>query len=170
MRTHPDVRRLVAFRSHGATRLLLYCHAAMEDVEGAVEAGQREMAVGMAHKLVQFSLSIRGLATEGELSWSPEQASYDPFAGVPDAEVEAALALAAAGMNAQGAAVATWVADLRGHVQETERQLGYVKPLPYLRSGVGMIKSFKLARMWSPHLARLELPDLLPGDWTKRGE
>ncbi|MFF0447645.1 hypothetical protein ACFYT4_14770 [Streptomyces sp. NPDC004609] len=166
----PDLRRHMAFRAHGAVRLLLKCRAALEDIEGAVAAGQPEVAVLMAYDLVQLSLSVRGLRTHGELSFAAEQVSFDPFAGVPDREVEDGLRLAA-GLEAvtEGRGEA-WLDELREHLTVTESQLGYSRPLPDVRSGTGLMKGFKLARTWSPQMRRLGLPDVMPGNWTQRDD
>uniref|UniRef100_UPI001D130C92 hypothetical protein n=1 Tax=Streptomyces otsuchiensis TaxID=2681388 RepID=UPI001D130C92 len=165
-----DLRRLLVFRAHGAVRLLLGCRARMEDIEGAVAAGQRETAVLMAYELVQLSLSVRGLRTVGELTYGRDEAAFDPFAGVPDEEVRAGLRLAADGGDAVGERAEPWLARLRAHVQETEAQLDYAEPLPDVRSGSGMIKGFKLARTWEPLLREASLPDLLPDAWKRRAD
>jgi hypothetical protein len=166
----PDLRRHIAFRAHGAARLLLGCRARLEDIEGAIGAGQPEVAVLMAYELVQVSLSVRGLRTEGELAQDGDQVSFDPFAGVPEDEIGPALALAAEGRDAavaDGPAGARWLDRLRAHVHETEARLGYGEPLPDVRSGSGMMKGFRLARTWEPHLLRAGLPGLLPDAWTR---
>ncbi|UQX03552.1 hypothetical protein [Streptomyces sp. RerS4] len=166
-----DLRRLLAFRAHGAARLLLGCRARLEDVEGATLAGQSEVAVLMAYELVQLSLSVRGLRTRGELSYGRDEAAHDPFAGVPDAEIEAGLALVAEGReaaNGEDGRGDEWLGRLRAHLRETEALLGYREPLPDVRSAAGLMKGFKLARTWQPHLARVGLPDLLPDAWTRR--
>ncbi|MEV6570220.1 hypothetical protein [Streptomyces sp. NPDC051577] len=166
-----DLRRLLAFRAHGAARLLLGCRARMEDIEGATAAGQTEVAVLMAYELVQLSLSVRGLRTEGELSYGRDEAASDPFAGVPADEVEEGLLLAARGREAAtGDPVRgeEWLDRLRDHLRDTEALLGYREPLPDVRSGSGLMKGFKLARTWQPHLQRVGLPDLLPEAWTRR--
>ncbi|MFI9202521.1 hypothetical protein [Streptomyces sp. NPDC053048] len=166
----PGLRRLLAFRAHGAARLLLGCRARLEDAEGAVAAGQTEVAVLMAYDLVQLSLSVRGLRTEGELAYLGDQAGFDPFAGVPAEEVEAGLALAAEGRDAVGPRGEEWLERLRGHLRDTEALLGYGEPLPDVRSASGLMKGFKLARTWQPHLQRVGLPDLLPSAWTRRAD
>lgn len=166
-----DLRRLLAFRAHGAARLLLGCRARLEDIEGAAGAGQTEVAVLMAYELVQLSLSVRGLRTEGELSYGRDEAAGDPFAGVPAQEVEAGLLLAARGREAVGAGGGPpeeWLDRLRDHLRDTEALLGYPEPLPDVRSGSGLMKGFKLARTWQPHLLRVGLPGLLPDAWTQR--
>jgi hypothetical protein len=167
----PDLRRLLAFRAHGAVRLLLKCRAAMEDVEGATGAGQAEVATLQAHELVQLSLSVRGLRTHGELSFTGEQAGFDPFDGVPAAEVAEGQQLAADGLRAVADGTGeAWLERLRAHLAETESALGYTAPLPDVRAGSGLMKGFKLARTWSPHLERVGLPDVIPSNWTKRAD
>lgn len=168
-----DLRRLLAFRAHGAARLLLGCRARLEDIEGATGAGQTEVAVLMAYELVQLSLSVRGLRTEGELSYGRDEAAFDPFAGVPAEEAAAGLVLAAQGREAAAGDGGDgrgeeWLERLRDHLRETEALLGYREPLPDVRSGTGLMKGFKLARTWQPHLERVGLPDLLPEAWTRR--
>ncbi|GGV70693.1 hypothetical protein GCM10010294_28930 [Streptomyces griseoloalbus] len=163
----PDVRRLIGYRAHGAARLVLEGHAALEDVEGSLAAGQPETAVLMAHELIQISLSIRGLATAGELSWPQGQASFDPFAGVDPREVAEGEALAARGLDHGDEA---WLEELRAHLAETESRLGYPEPLPYVRSGAGMFKAVGLVRTWAAHLEKLGLPGVLPGDWALPGD
>ncbi|MGW3012888.1 hypothetical protein ACWC9R_29225 [Streptomyces sp. NPDC001219] len=171
-----DLRRLLVFRAHGAARLLLGCRARLEDIEGAVGAGQAEVAVLMAYELVQLSLSVRGLRTEGELTYGRDEAGFDPFAGVPADEAEAGLALAAEGRSVVTESGGTdvsgeeWLERLRAHLRDTEALLGYPEPLPDVRSGSGLMKGFKLARTWEPLLRRVGLPDLLPDAWTRRAD
>ncbi|MFJ2440123.1 MULTISPECIES: hypothetical protein [unclassified Streptomyces] len=165
-----DLRRLLVFRAHGAARLLLGCRARLEDVEGAIVAGQHETAVLMAYELVQLSLSVRGLRTEGELTYGRDEVAFDPFAGVPEDEIRAGLRLAAEGRDATGEDGTAWLARLHAHVRVTEAQLGYAEPLPDVRSGSGMLKGFKLARTWEPLLRRAALPDLLPDAWKRRAD
>ncbi|MFC7308253.1 hypothetical protein ACFQVC_29035 [Streptomyces monticola] len=166
----PDFRRLLAFRAHGAARLLLKCRARLEDIEGAVAAGQSEMAVLMAYELVEASLSVRGLRTDGEVSFVGDQVSFDPFAGVPAEDVAAGLLLAAEGRDAQGTRAEEWMERLRGHMRDTEAQLGYAEPLPDVRSASGLMKGFKLARSWQSPLKDAGLPGLLPESWTRRAD
>ncbi len=162
--TTVDLRRHLAFRAHGAARLLLGCQAALEDIEGAVAAGQQEVAVLMAYEALQLSLSVRGLRVDGELVYGHDEAAFDPFSGVSPDEVKAGLALAAEGLVA---ADEDWLERIRGHLRETESRLGYTAPLPNVRSGAGQMKGFKLARTWQPLLDRAGLPSMLPDAWTR---
>lgn len=166
----PDVRRLIGFRAHGAARVVLEGHAALEDVEGSLHAGQAETAVLMAHELVHISLSVRSLATRGELSWPQGQVTFDPFAGLPAQEAADGERLAAAGTGLTGEAAEDWLRQLRDHLAESERRLGYPERLPYIRAGSGMFKAIGLVRTWSDHLEQLGLPGVLPGDWALPGD
>ncbi|MFD8625125.1 hypothetical protein [Streptomyces hygroscopicus] len=165
-----DLRRLLAFRAHGATRLMLTCRARLEDIEGAVAAGQAELAVLAAYELVQLSLSVRGLRTEGELVYGRDEAAFDPFAGVAAEDAEAGLTLAAEGWEAVGERGEEWLERLRRHLRDTEALLGYAEPLPNVRSGSGLMKGFKLTRMWQPSLERVGLPGMVPEAWTRRAD
>ncbi|MFE7812869.1 hypothetical protein ACFU5P_13040 [Streptomyces sp. NPDC057433] len=165
-----DLRRLLAFRAHGAARLLLGCRSRLEDIEGAVAGGQPEVAVLMAYELVQLSLSVRGLRTAGELTYGHYEAAFDPFVGVPADEVAAGLELAAQGRDAVGEHAEQWLARLRTHFAQSEALLGYAEPLPDVRSGSGMMKGFKLARTWQPSLDRVGLPPVLPDAWTRHAD
>ncbi|ANW21533.1 hypothetical protein I3J09_27010 [Streptomyces clavuligerus] len=165
-----DLRRLLAFRAHGAARLLLICRSRLEDVEGAVAARQTEVAVLMAYELVQLSLSVRGLRTEGEPVYALGEAAFDPFAGVPAEEAEAGMRLAADGLDAVGERGTAWLDRLREHLLDTEALLGYGEPLPDVRSGSGLMKGFRLVRTWQPVLERVGLPDVLPDAWTRRAD
>lgn len=162
-----DIRRWVAFRAFGAKRLLLVAQSALDDVEGAVSAGQREVAVLRARVLVLECLSVRSLARTGELDAS-SSVSFDPFAGLTGDEVAEGLALV--GLDTEHAApdqVAAWRDALAGYLDQTEALLGYDPPLPVLRSPEGSFGALRLARQWSPALAELGLPDLLPDVWTQ---
>lgn len=165
-----DLRRLLAFRAHGAARLLLVCRSRLEDVEGAAAAGQTEVAVLMAYDLVQLSLSIRGLRTEGEPMYALGEAAFDPFDGVRAEDAEAGMVLAAEGWEAVGEHGEEWLDRLRRHLRDTEALLGYREPLPDVRSGSGLMKGFKLTRTWQPALERVGLPSVLPEAWTRRAD
>src|SRR5205085_877819 len=48
---HPDIRRRLAARFLGASRLLVRIHGNLEDAEGAVADGQLEVAVANARRV-----------------------------------------------------------------------------------------------------------------------
>jgi hypothetical protein len=162
-----DARRWVAFRAFGAKRLLLVAQSAMEDIEGAAEAGQVETAVLRARALVLECLSVRSLARAGDLETS-SSVTFDPFAGLTEDEIAEGLALVDVDLQSPAEErIAAWVAGLAAYLADTEALLGYDVPLPTLRSPEGTYGALRLARQWSATLNELGLPDLIPDVWTK---
>jgi hypothetical protein len=160
----PDLRRHVAYRAHGALRLLDWVQATLEDVEGAVAGGQYGVAAFQARTLILQCLSIRSLARAGEIDW--DGAAFDHFAGLEDDEVARALALAREAVDLDEAGADEWLRRLREYVAATEAGLGYDAPLPILRSPQGPFAILGLARRWSDALDELGLPPLLPPKWV----
>jgi hypothetical protein len=165
-----DPRRLVAFVAFGTYRLLYDIHALLEDVCGAVDAQQRDLAVLQARAAAVSALSIRSLRLVGDPDDGVGQLSFDPFTGVPGDEVQRALALAHEGMTVVwGPAAKDWVRRLHDYVDETERLLGYRKPLAELRSPSGLFPSIRLARTLVKAVEECHLPNLFPSEWTSGG-
>jgi hypothetical protein len=169
----PDTRRRVAFRAFGAVRLLGWVHETLEDVEGAVGAGQFDVAAFQARSVVLGCLSIRSLAAEGEVDFcetTGESASFDFFAGLADDEVADGLSLAHAfvGVEEEGAREAC--ARLRAYADQTESLLGYDSPLPVLRSAEGALGVIGLIRRWAGTLEELGLPSPVPEEWTPESQ
>lgn len=163
-----DVRRQVAFRALGAKRVLLHAQAALEDVEGALAAGQYETALIQARTLVMQCLAIRSLARAGELDGFGYAVSFDPFAGLTEPEIAEGLGLLQGEPDAAWAEPdAGWAEALAGYLRETEALLGYDAPLPVLRSPEGTFAALRLARQWAGPMAELNLPNLLPANWTQ---
>lgn len=165
-----DARRFVAARAIGTFRLLYWAHADLEDAEAAAEAGQVEMAVWAARLAVSISLSIRGLQRGGEVEWVLKYGlAFDHTTGLDPEEVAAAHALVNAGLVVDPddpRAVQAWLADLRSHLEATERLLGYDHPLASVRRPDGLFPALRLARRWIPVCEGLDLPPLLPSSWT----
>jgi len=163
--TSNDVRRRVAFRAVGAKRVLLHAQAALEDVEGALAAGQYETAVIQARALVMQCLSIRSLAVSGELDAFVHSVSFDPFAGLSPSDIADGLGLL--DLDQGEAPAASWFSDLADYLHRTEALLGYDQPLPLLRSPEGTFGALRLAREWAEPMSKLGLPNLLPANWTQ---
>src|SRR5688572_29523569 len=70
-----DARRWAAFHGVGTYQLLMEIHAALEDTRGMISQDQPQVAAHCARDAMLFCLSVRSLATKGEL-WMEDQ---DPF-------------------------------------------------------------------------------------------
>jgi hypothetical protein len=162
-----DLRRHVAHVSNGAVALLIVAQEALEDVEGGIGSGQWELVAAQARNLVLSCLYARGLAGGAEPHVWDDTAAGDPYAGVPDAEVEAALRLIDDVRRLPGTDPAPWLERVRALMAAVEDSIQLSERLPELRSPTGMFGAVRLVRGWQPVVAELGLPPILPGEWTK---
>jgi hypothetical protein len=160
-----DLRPYVACRAHGAMRFLDRVQGGLDDIEGAVAAGQYEVAALQARAVVLASLSIQSLAHGGELAFDSDDVAFDFFGGVSPEDTAAALALANEATQLTERTAADWLDRFRAYTTDTERVLGYDNPLPVLRSPEGSFGLVGLMRRWSTLLEELGLPPLLRSDW-----
>jgi hypothetical protein len=168
MTRHPSVQRRVAFRASGAMRFLDRVQGGFEDIEGAVGAGQYDVAAYQAKIVVLACLSIRSLAQDGDVYLDTDSPSFDFFSGVSEEAVAEALTLADDAVGLHGDAAAEWLQRLRAYVDRTERLLDYDRALPVLRSPQGAFGLVGLTRRWTPLLDHFGLPPLLPDVWIDK--
>ena len=161
-----DLRRHVAHVTIGGVGLMLVVQATLEDAEGAVAAGQWRLAAAAARETVLTCLYIQSLAVAGEPGGFEDMTTSDPFAGLPDEVVAAALALVREAPALRAETAGPWLERLRAVVAETERGLGLGAPVPRLRSPEGMFAALALARSWLPAVRELGLPAIFPEEWT----
>jgi hypothetical protein len=162
-----DLRRYVAHVSHSVAALFVAAQEAFEDVEGGVRAGQWDMVAAQAQHLALVCLHVRGLAVSAEPYIWDDTAATDPYAGVPDEEVEAALRLVAEVRLLPGTDPGPWLDRLRAMLAAAEATVRLPDRLPELRSPAGMFSGVRLVRDWMPLVDELGLPPILPGEWTK---
>jgi hypothetical protein len=162
-----DLRRHVAHVSHAAVSLLIVAQEAYEDVEGGVESGQWELVAAQTRHLVLACLHARGIGVSGEPHFWDDTAAGDPYLGVPDEEVEAALQLVADVRGLPGTDPAPWLARVRAFLAGSEESVQLSERLPELRSPTGLFSGVRLVRGWTPLIEELGLPPILPGEWTK---
>ena len=106
-----DVRRWIAQRCLGAARMLLVVQASVEDLVGAIDSGQYDVAVLCARVAILECLSIRGLAESAQLNgmYLFHELALDPFRGLKAAENKAALQLITEGLSVNSAeSAASW--------------------------------------------------------------
>ena len=160
-----DIRR-AALGAYGGLRFLRRVQGGVEDVEGAIQAGQYGAAAAMARSVVLLCLSIHSLAHGGEIDLDEESLSFDPFDRVPEPDVADAIALASAALALDADSAAAWLERFQAYVAQTERLLGYDAKLPLLRSPEGAFGLIGIARRWGPVLEALGLPPALPARWA----
>lgn len=165
---HSSVQRRVAFRAYGAMRFLDRVQGGFEDIEGAIGAGQYEVAAYQAKVVALACLSIRSLAQDGDAYLDTDSTSFDFFSGVSDEAIDEALTLANEAFGLAEATAADWFQRFRAYVDRTERLLDYDRPLPVLRSPEGAFGLVGLTRRWTPLLDQLGLPPLLPDVWIDK--
>lgn len=162
-----DLRRHVAHVSNGAVSLLIVAQEAYEDIEGGIKSGQWELVAAQTRHLVLACLHARGLADGAEPHFWDDTAAGDPYAGVPDSEIEAALRLVDDVRRLPGADPGPWLDRVRALLASVEEHMQLSERLPELRSPTGMFSAVRLVRGWQSVVAELGLPPILPGEWTK---
>jgi hypothetical protein len=162
-----DLRRHVAHVSNGAVALLIVAQEALEDVEGGIKSGQWELVAAQTRHLVLACLYGRALATGAEPHVWDDTAAGDPYAGLPDDEVEAALRLIEDVRRLPGTDPEPWLDRVRALMAAVEDSIQLSERLPELRSPTGMFSAVRLVRGWQPVVSELGLPSILPGEWTK---
>lgn len=162
-----DLRRHVAHVSNAAVSLLIVAQEAYEDVEGGIRSGQWELVAAQTRHLVLACLHARGMAEGGEPHFWDDTAAGDPYLGVPDDEVEAALRLIAEVRGLPGSDPAPWLARVRALMTRVEDAVQLSERLPELRSPTGLFSGVRLVRGWTPLVDELGLPPILPAEWTK---
>lgn len=162
-----DARRRVIGVSGGAARFLNEAQASYDDVLGAVESQDWELAAFEARVLVSTCLSIQSLQRGGEpFAFFGDLATFDPYEGLAADAVFVGHALAARGLSMTAEDAPTWVAELRTLMHETEACLGLPEPLPELRAPDGMFTVMRMARDWLSAIDAWRLPPILPEEWT----
>lgn len=165
----PDLRRRVALRAIGAARILQEVQSALEDVRGAIDAGQNEVAVLQARNALTICLSVVSLSRGGEVQRTADQLTFDPFVGLEDDEVDAVLRLIDEGLDLDDRAEALdWVERVSRSIEDVESLLDYEGVLPVLRSPGGLFPALRLARPWVDLVEELGLAPLLPPEWSGR--
>ncbi len=167
--TTDDARRLLAYRAHGCSRVMLLVHALVDDLLGALDAGQTRVAIGVAQDLVVQCALIRSSRVSGQIlsSESLWDVGLDPFEGLSDAEAKECATLMERIGAASEDAVPEAAKEILDYAADTEGRLGWSFPLPVIRSPEGIFPALKLARLWAKPLSALALPGVIPKNWLE---
>jgi hypothetical protein len=163
-----DPRRWLVFRARGLSRYLVLIDSSVEDLEGAFESGQRELAAERVRSVVLKYLSVIGLQTIGSVieAFDLDEANFDPLLGVSVDLAREKMKLVDLTLNAVNSVdqqkVKSEVAVLLG---ELRRLLG-LNHSKNLRSRDGAMLMVRFVKDWEGHLTRMGLPSALPSEWT----
>lgn len=173
MKIFDDVGRWALLRTHGSFRILFSAQAFLEDIGGAIEAGQTEMAIHQARELVLLCLSVHSLKRGGEpLSWPGEydRVNFNPLYALPYAELvrPAFMLISQARERILNGQSAEWFTQLEQLASDAEDALELDFPLPTLRSPEGLSIVLNLFGKWDKFATDIGLPSVVPDDWAKR--
>ncbi|WP_163511854.1 hypothetical protein [Fodinicola acaciae] len=165
IRTVTEPRRWAAFHCFGIYEVLLEVQASVEDLTGALDAGQLAVAKYAGRTIVLHTAGIRSLLAGGFPPDKPDPLA-DPFAGLSESETETALRLASDLAAAEDIASARIAADrIFDHVRELETSLGFDQKPGSVRRPEGLFPALRLARELLPVNRGAHLPLALPGTW-----
>jgi len=165
IRAVPEPRRWAAFRCYGIYGQIMEVQAFVEDLEGALDAGQLPVTKFAGLSVVRYCLSVRALLAGG---FPPDvgDATADLFAGLSDAETGAALTVIRRLAEAEDMAAARAAADgVFAYVRDFERDLGFAEKPPSVRRAEGLFPALRLAREIIPVNQAAALPLALPAEW-----
>ncbi|MGF7235305.1 MAG: hypothetical protein ACQSGP_10160 [Frankia sp.] len=161
-----DPRRWAAFRCFGIYGQIMEVQAFVEDLEGALDAGQLPVVKFAGLQVIRNCLSLRCVLAEG-FPPDPGDAMANVFAGLPDAVNSAGVTLSTRLAAAVDMAAARPVAaDIFGYVREFERDLGFATKVPSVRRAEGLFPALRLAREILPVNRSAHLPLALPSEWV----
>jgi hypothetical protein len=164
-RTVTDPRRWAAFHCFGIYEILLEIQASVEDLVGAMDAGQLAVAKYAGRTIVLQAAGIRSLLSGGFPPDKPDVLA-SPFAGMTQPQIAAALELAAALAKAADVTAARIVADrIFADVRDLETSLGFDQKPGSVRRPEGLFPALRLARELLPVNRGAQLPLALPGTW-----
>lgn len=165
-----EPRRWAAFHCYGIYGQLMDIQASVEDMQGAVQAGQVRVARYAGLAIIRLCLRLRALQAAG---FPPDtsDAMADLFAGLPESTVGSALALSSRLARATESADVSAAAEaIEAHVREFEADLGFADPLPSVRRPEGLFPALRLAREVLPINRSANLPLALPAEWVSAAE
>ena len=154
-----DIRAWVTQRTAGIVRMMMACQPMLEDVEGAVAAGDRDYAAYVGRELVIRCISIASLSSGGDVDHDESQTSFDYFEGVDPDFVARGLALAGQVIDDdQPLDMVAWLEHVRTFVNDAEATLQLGAPLPIVRSKDEMFPALATVRDWVDLCAQLGGP------------
>ena len=167
-----DISGWAIFRCQATFRFLFHLQSAMEDLAGAAQAQQWDVAVHSLRDATLMAVSVRRMpeGCDVQPDASDDFTGYlNAFETTDDPELQALCAsVNRAAQSPSKQTVEAAVALLRQHVEETESMLGYSHEVPQLRSTRGTSMLLRLFREGDQFAQSLGLPSAIPSDWANR--
>lgn len=159
----------VLWRGQGFLRLLNVGHALEQDVYGAVDAEQWDMAALAARRLVLEICAIASISRGGSVLWSSQDAvTHDPLVHCSDGIrlLSDAVLVAAAEPRIDGGAL---TGAVRALVAALSDEFGMPADMPRLREPDGMFWAMSVGRGTLSASEELGLPSIIPASWLAEG-
>ena len=160
-----DPRRWAAFQCSGVYTLLMNIHSWQEDLMGALDADQLELAKFSARAAVLDCLQVHALSADGLMEDEGDSLA-NPFAGIPPERIASAMAAV------HGVVAAETVTDARLGVPHIEEQiadvvsmLGFTQAPPSIRTPAGLFPALRITRELLPVNKAAHLPMIFPESW-----
>ncbi len=165
IREVPEPRRWAAFHCFGSYGQLMEVQAGVEDLEGALDAGQIPVAKYAGMAIVRKCLGLRSLLAAGVPPDSGDLLA-DEFAGLTDERLTEGLTLSARMARSDNLDTLRALAkEVFKYVHEFERDLGFATTPPSVRRPGGLFPALRLAREILPINQAAGLPLALPAEW-----
>lgn len=168
-----NFRLHVALKTHATIRYLLQVQAAVEDIFGCLENGQKLVSMFQLRIAILKCLSIKNIVEGGNPVEIHEidQIDYDPLDKLLDSDLE----LAAEQMKLFVIAfekneIEVWKQQFIHFIFTYEKMLGFDKQLPSVRSPEGFQFLLNICKNWEPLLINLDLPTALPSEWISAAQ
>lgn len=160
-----EPRRWAAFHCFGIYGLLMDIQASVEDLEGALAAGQIRVAQHAGLTIVRKCLGLRSVLAAG---YPPESGDLfiDETAGLTAEQVAEGLTLSGRLVReTELDSVSQAAAAVLRYMRDFERELGFVDKPPSVRRPEGLFPALRLARQVLPINDAAGLPLALPAEW-----
>ncbi|GAA1644779.1 hypothetical protein [Nocardia ninae] len=152
--------------------LVVGAQSALQDVAGGVDCGQWMLVLAQTRYLVLICCQARGLEFGAEPYVAEDGGALDPYTHVPPDVWQGGQHLLHQAEEfsrtaPEPAEAQAWLEQVRTWVSGVESSFGLPDFLPELRSPEGMFGAIRLVRAWDELINPLQLPALLPSDWTR---
>jgi len=164
-----NVRTAIACKAHGGMRFIMLIKGTLDDIEGAVESEQIDLAFSLLIDCSIYCCAIRASVSTGHLYTATafQDIGFNPFADDMVKHFPKSLQVAA---EKDDELSVHDLKDMQGEVlqmvRETEAVLQFLSPLPDVRDPTGLFPALKLGRGFDRLMTAENLPSIFPVAWN----